>query len=574
MNIFLQVLNMSITAGWLVLAVVLLRFALKNAPKWIHCLLWGVVGLRLVLPFTVESSLSLLPSAQPIPANIALSDQPALESGIPVVNRVLNPIITETFRPEIGASINPMQILLSVAGILWIVGVAVVLSYGFISWLRLRIKVAAAVSVGDKLYCCDEIDTPFILGVFKPKIYVPSGLTEEEVQFVALHERAHLKRRDHWWKPLGFVLLAIYWFNPLLWLAYILLCRDIERACDEKVVHSMDIQSKKGYSEALLACSMHRRLVLACPLAFGEVAVKDRIKAVLHYKKPAFWVLVGAIATCVVAAVCFLTDPVPCAHDFGMKVTVEATCAEMGVMTHTCSRCEYSYTEPIEMLAHTYDAGKITVEPTCTAEGTKVLTCTACGDVKTEAVAMAAHTFGEAFVTKEPNCTETGEKSATCSVCQQTLVVETLAVNDVHDMKNEVIRAATCSDPGEGINTCNRCGIQESCTYELLDHRYAEGLVWNKECGKDYMQTVTCIDCGYAYTTTVANRFTEHNWSSWRNGYRYCTRCHETEREEPYSALSGVIGDTTPQMPEDLFPVVAPLEPPSIIPKKPTVWDP
>lgn len=510
-NIFLHLLNMSIAASWLVLAVVLVRFAMKSAPKWIICLLWGMVGLRLAFPISMESALSLLPSAQPIPADIALSAQPALQSGIPAVNQVINPIITDTFRPEVGASVNPMQIVLFAATVLWLVGVAAVLLWGVISWVRLRRKVAVSVPVGDKLYCCDYIETPFILGVFKPKIYVPSGLSEEEVQYVALHERAHLTRRDHLWKPLGFLLLAIYWFNPLMWLAYILLCRDIERACDEKVVKSMDLNGKVGYSNALLACSIQRRLILACPLAFGELAVKDRVQAVLYYKKPAFWVIVGAVVTCLVVAVCFLTNPVPCEHTFYSTITLEATCTSEGVETFTCSECKYSYTEPMERLAHTYDDGKVTLEATCTAEGSKELTCTACGNVTTEVVAMAAHTFGDAFVTKEPNCTETGEASATCGVCQQTLVVETLAVNDVHDMKNEVIRAATCSDPGEGTNTCNRCGIQESCTYELLAHNYELGMDLKGTCRSEGTQEWKCSHCGDTYWKTTP-KTEDHRW--------------------------------------------------------------
>ena len=169
---------------------------------------------------------------------------------------------------------------------------------------------AAAVSVGDKLYCCDEIDTPFILGVFKPKIYVPSGLTEEEVQFVALHERAHLKRRDHWWKPLGFVLLAIYWFNPLLWLAYILLCRDIEDACDELVVKNMEAEDRKAYSEALLSCGKKSRKVFGCPVAFGEVSIRQRILNILSYRKPAVWVSIVLVAVMIFISVFFIPDPI------------------------------------------------------------------------------------------------------------------------------------------------------------------------------------------------------------------------------------------------------------------------
>lgn len=309
--VFLKLLNMSITAGWLLLAVFAARLLLKKAPRWIVCLLWALAGLRLLLPFSLKSMFSLIPSAETVPANIAVSPAPAIHTGISVFNSAVNPIITETFAPKPAASVNPLQTVLFIASIVWAVGVAAMLLYALISFLRLRKTVAAAVPVGKRILLCDEVRTPFILGVFRPKICLPSSMRGETLDCVIAHETAHLKRRDHWWKPLGFLLLSVYWFHPLCWVAYILLCRDIETACDEKVIRDMDHASKAAYSQALLDCSMQRKTITACPLAFGEAGVKQRVKGILNYKKPAFWIILIAVVVCVVIAVCLLTDPRP-----------------------------------------------------------------------------------------------------------------------------------------------------------------------------------------------------------------------------------------------------------------------
>ena len=309
-QIFLHVFNMSISAGWLVLAVMLLRLLLKKAPKWVNCVLWGVVVLRLIMPFSIESVLSLIPSAETLPPNITVADTPMINSGLPPVNMVINPVISETFKPMPGNIANPMQTVMLVAAIVWLAGIGLMIVYGAVSYLRVRYKVRVSLSAGQGVYYCDGIDTPFILGVFRPRIYLPSGIDASCAEYVLRHERAHLKRRDHLWKPLGFALLTVYWFNPLLWVAYILFCRDIEKACDEKVIRDMSDGDKKGYSSALLDCSVHqRRLIMACPLAFGEVGVKSRIKSVLNYKKPAFWIIIVAIVAVTVTCICFLTNP-------------------------------------------------------------------------------------------------------------------------------------------------------------------------------------------------------------------------------------------------------------------------
>lgn len=319
-NVFLHLVNMSITAGWIALAVMILRLILKKAPKWITVLLWGLVGLRLILPVSIESVLSLIPSAETIPPEIVYSDTPQIHSGISTFNQAVNPIISESLAPSSElTSINPVQVLLAVATVVWLAGLAGMLIYTLVSYLRLRHKVKVSMSIERNTYICDDINTPFILGIIKPKIYLPSNLTNAEQEYVLRHEKAHIRRKDHLIKPLGFLLLSVYWFNPLLWVAYVLLCRDIELACDEKVIKDMGVESRKEYSTALLNCSVPRRMISACPLAFGEVSVKQRIKSVLNYKKPAFWISIVAIVLCIALSVGFLTNPVD-SDPYGVKV--------------------------------------------------------------------------------------------------------------------------------------------------------------------------------------------------------------------------------------------------------------
>ena len=308
--VFLKLLNLSISASWLVLAVLVLRLGSKRSPKWMNVLLWGIVALRLVLPFSVESALSLIPSAETVsPAAVQFDPAPTITSGVSVIDNAVNPSLSEHFSAVPTASVNPLYVWTEIAGWVWLIGLGAMLLYALVSYLRLRRRVSVSLPIQDHIYLCDAISSPFILGVVKPHIYLPSGLDEVQRQNVLSHERAHLARRDHWWKPLGFALLAVYWFNPVLWLAYALLCRDIELACDERVIRTMDESAVKTYSTVLLACSMLRKAAITCPLAFGEVGVKERVKNALHYKKPAFRVVAASVAVCVVVAVCFLTNP-------------------------------------------------------------------------------------------------------------------------------------------------------------------------------------------------------------------------------------------------------------------------
>ena len=307
---FVKILNMSITASWLILAAALLRFILKKAPKWIAVLLWGIVALRLAVPFSFESALSLIPSAETFNAHNIQYETPTVSSGVPFINHAVNPALSQTFAPSSVGSINPLYTWTFVLSIIWLIGTAVMLLYALISFVQVHRSVAERAPYEENIFLCDHVKSPFILGLVRPKIYLPSDMDAASMEPVITHEKAHLARHDHWWKPLGFLILAVHWFNPLCWAAYALFCRDIELACDEKAIRQMDMDGKKQYSSALLECSFGRRLVTICPLAFGEIGVKERVEKVLNYKKPAFWVIAAAVVACALVTVCFATDPV------------------------------------------------------------------------------------------------------------------------------------------------------------------------------------------------------------------------------------------------------------------------
>ncbi|MGI6027021.1 MAG: M56 family metallopeptidase [Candidatus Scatomorpha sp.] len=309
-GLFLSVVNLSVSASWLILAVCVLRLLLRRAPKWSACLLWGVVGLRLVWPFSLESVLSLIPSAETVPEGIALEAVPHISSGVEFIDKAVNPLLEAGLSPNVGDSVNPLQIVIPALAVLWLAVAAAMLLYALASWLRLRRLVSESVPAGEGVYICDRVRDPFILGLFRPRVYLPSQLAEPELGYVLAHERAHLRRRDYLWKPLGWLILCVHWFNPLVWLGYALFCRDVEAACDESVVRGLDDEGRRGYSRALLECSSPRGAVSACPLAFGETGVKARIKGVMSYKRPALWIAAAAVIGCAVVCVCFLTDPV------------------------------------------------------------------------------------------------------------------------------------------------------------------------------------------------------------------------------------------------------------------------
>ena len=330
-ELFLKIINMSISASWLVLAVLILRFVLKKAPKWINVLLWGIVAIRLICPFSFESTLSLIPSAETIPLNIGMDTTPTINSGISAINNAVNPIISQSNTPMAGASVNLLQITIGIYEYIWIFGMIALALYTAISYWRLRRKVDTAVRYKDNIFQSENVSFPFVLGIIKPRIYLPFKMNGQYLEHIVAHEQAHVCRKDHWWKPLGFLLLMIHWFNPLMWLAYVLLCRDIELACDEKVIKELGNEQRGDYTQALVACSVNRRMIAACPLAFGEVSVKERVKSVMNYKKPAFWVIIISVIVCVGVAVCFLTNPKQ--DSYTLRIVVPAGSQEKFVYT-------------------------------------------------------------------------------------------------------------------------------------------------------------------------------------------------------------------------------------------------
>ena len=309
-ELFLKIINMSISASWLILAVLILRLVLKKAPKWVNVLLWGIVAVRLICPLSFESALSLIPSSETIPLDIEMAAKPTIDSGVPAINSVVNPVLSSFAPPQhVLTSANPLQIWIPILNIIWLIGVGALLLYTAVSYWRLCRKVDTAVRYKGNIFQSENVSSPFVLGIIKPRIYLPFNMNGQDLEHVVAHEQAHIRRKDHWWKPLGFLLLTIHWFNPLMWLAYVLLCRDIELACDEKVIKELGNEQRADYMQALVACSVNRRMIAACPLAFGEVGVKERVKSVMNYKKPAFWVIIIAVIICVGVAACFLTNP-------------------------------------------------------------------------------------------------------------------------------------------------------------------------------------------------------------------------------------------------------------------------
>ncbi len=309
-ELFLDVINVSISAGWIVLAVLFIRFFFEEFPKWATVLLWGVVALRLVCPFSIESSLSLIPSSQTI-KHQDISNAPEINSGLWIIDDAINPIVSDaTITLQGDKNINLFEFIMPYLAVLWIVGVIALLIHTAISYLRLKTKIETAVILRDNIYQSENVISPFVLGLVNPKIYLPFNMTDKDMEQVIAHETAHIHRKDHWWKPLGFLLLVFHWFNPLIWLGYVIFCRDIELACDERVIKTLDRGARADYSQALLTCSVNNPKIIGCPLAFGEIGIKDRVKSVLHYQKPTFRIVMVAIITCIAVTACFLTNPI------------------------------------------------------------------------------------------------------------------------------------------------------------------------------------------------------------------------------------------------------------------------
>ena len=319
-GIFLKSVNMGIAAGWLVFAVMVLRLILRRAPKGLMLVLWGIVALRLGLPVSVQSIFSLIPSAETISPDIMEMQEPRIHSGITAFNSAVNPAIMQAFAPSPEESANPLQIVIPVAAVCWVAGIAVMLLYAVIRYWRLlgRIRTAVLVLPGPGgtagaarvcVYQSEYVDSPFVLGFLRPRIYLPFCMAPEDLEYVVAHEQAHIRHHDQWWKLAGFFLLSLYWYDPVIWAAYCLFCRDLELACDERVVRDLGAAQRADYAEALLSCSARRSTAAVCPLAFGETGVAERVRNILHYKKPAFWLIASAAFVCMAVAVCFLTDP-------------------------------------------------------------------------------------------------------------------------------------------------------------------------------------------------------------------------------------------------------------------------
>ena len=522
--IFLRLFNLSITAGWIVAAVLLLRPLLQKAPRWIHCLLWAIVALRLLLPFSLESGLSLVPSPEVIPQDIVFSETPAIHSGIPVINSAVNPLFT-LLTPTVPYWRE--NLLLIAAGV-WAAGFLVMQAYGLITWLRLRLQVRICIPGAGNIRFCDDIGSPFILGVFRPRIYIPSGLSPECLPHVLAHEQAHLRRRDHWWKPLGFWLLTVYWFNPLFWVAYILLCKDIEQACDQRVIRELDLAGKKEYSKALLACSLRRRTVMSCPVAFGEVSVKTRIRDVMRYQKPGFRIVLGAALLCALLAVCFLTDPVPCDHQYLSETAQAATCTRRGIATVACTECGHSYTTHTPRLSHSYDEGSVTVQPTCTSQGTRIYACTGCGREHRETLAKLPHIPGQPVTVRTATCAETGLQETRCILCDCLCATLTLAATQEHTLVEEVLRESTCARNGEGIRKCQFCDYSETLGYPKPEHRYKE-IGWSYgTCSDTGTITMICLDCDRLHRVFLPRDPNVHVWGE----VIFCRYCNKPIEED------------------------------------------
>lgn len=313
-NIFTTLLTLSWQAGVIALAVALVRLPLRRAPRWAVCALWALVALRLLLPVTLESPVSLqAEEAPPIRAYHAIQQRETDDADTPVMSAPKDTPAVSIVPGEVQTATHvsggePVSLTRMLPWI-WLTGVGCMLLYMALSCLRMWAKVRKAPHLYSNVYRCGDFGTPFVLGLFSPRIYLPNGLPEDDLPQVLAHERCHIRRGDHIVKPLAFLLLAFHWFNPALWLAYILLGRDMERACDELALKNADAAGRAAYTRALVSCAARPRTAAVCPLAFGEIAVKERVKSVLHYKKPALWAAVLLVIAAAVIAVCLLTKP-------------------------------------------------------------------------------------------------------------------------------------------------------------------------------------------------------------------------------------------------------------------------
>lgn len=560
--LFLTYLRTSFFGSVMILAVLLLRPLLRKAPRNICCILWLLVAVRLLLPFQLESQLSL----QPRPMTDAVSITEVAPEPSPVTD-VQPPVTVDQPEADGQPPLSRNGIPKAVLAVIWTAGGLGMIIYAAVSLAKLRKRVWDAIRCPDGVWESDRIADAFLLGYWKPRIYLPIRLNQRDRELIIRHERAHQSRKDQWWKLLGLVCLSIHWFNPLVWLGYVLMCRDIETACDEKVIEDLTLSQRKEYSLALLNRGKRLSGLLSYSVAFGEVNLKHRIQGVLNYRKPGLWVTCGAVTVAVTIAVCFMTNPVDqqnCVHEFDSVVTVQASCLKAGVRTDTCKRCDYSRTEEVPAISHRYDAGTVIQEASCTAEGKRTHTCTLCNEHKTEAIPMLEHaydegtqtqaptcsekgivtytcktcgylhteetdtlphTFGEKTVTKSPTCISEGEICVSCTVCGHQEPVETIPKSQDHNYENKVIRKPTCVDPGMGQEVCTLCGHSVDCDYQLTDHSYGEAVVTKQAtCTAKGERTYTCSVCNDVKTETVSKK--DHTWNDAEcNTSMVCTVC-------------------------------------------------
>lgn len=307
-EIFIGFFNRSMAAGWLILALLILRPLLKKAPKWTMPLFWGLVAIRLICPFTLTSELSLLPSGEVLPSHVVQYETPAISSGIPILDEAVNPILAQSLSPAPGASANPLYVWTSILGFVWAIVATGLLLYALARYGHLKYKLHTAVLTEHGVYESEVVSSPFLLGFVRPNIYLPAGLNGTARSHVLAHEKSHLARKDHWSKAFGYALTCLYWFHPLVWIGYALFCRDLELACDEKVLRALEPAERIEYSQTLLSMAAkgsHR----GCPLAFGETGVKERIKASLAYRRRGLWLTIVAVLLCIILGICFLTNP-------------------------------------------------------------------------------------------------------------------------------------------------------------------------------------------------------------------------------------------------------------------------
>ena len=307
--VFFKLVNLGLTAGWLILAILIIRLFLRTMPKWICCALWGLVALRLICPISLESTFSLIPSAEPILQESMQTDSPQIETGVALLDDAVNPFLASSMAPDPGDSVNPAQVWSLVLSHIWVAGILAMLFYAIGSYLVLKHRVATAIPLQTRVKQSEWAVSPFVLGLFHPVIYLPYQIPDQDLTYVLSHERAHIRRKDHIWKIIGFFLLSVYWFQPLLWIAYLVFCRDIEGACDEKVLKELGEDERRAYATALFHCSIRPKSPSFYPLAFGELDVKARIQRILSYQKPKRWILALSLLLGLILAVCFLTIP-------------------------------------------------------------------------------------------------------------------------------------------------------------------------------------------------------------------------------------------------------------------------